>query len=342
MTHPTLRCVDSPTLPPGQIETKRFPIVGERAPSADLADPGSWRLELGGLVRNPIELDLEAFRSRADRELTFDIHCVTSWTRFGSTWTGMPLSVLLDEAEPLAEAAFVSFEAYSERGHHTSLPLEVTREDAWLVHSFDGRPLETGHGGPVRVVTPSRYFYKSVKWVRRVVVLAEDRLGWWEEGSYYHNHADPWAGDERFTSGSIRPEHLDRFMGASAYDKYRGRVMMGLDLRGWAPASLDLRRMYLKNCDLRGLSLANADLRESNLSLSDLRGADLRGSDLSGSDLEGVNFAGADLTNAHLRDTALSATRFVDDTGGALLDGAMFEGSYGLVEEQEEFVRSRI
>jgi uncharacterized protein YjbI with pentapeptide repeats len=194
----------------------------------------------------------------------------------------------------------------------------------------------------VRVVTPSRYFYKSVKWVRRVVVLAEDRLGWWEEGSYYHNHADPWAGDERFTSGSIRPEHLDRFMGASAYDKYRGRVMMGLDLRGWAPASLDLRRMYLKNCDLRGLSLANADLRESNLSLSDLRGADLRGSDLSGSDLEGVNFAGADLTNALLRDTALSATRFVDDTGGALLDGAMFEGSYGLVEEQEEFVRSRI
>jgi uncharacterized protein YjbI with pentapeptide repeats len=83
-------------------------------------------------------------------------------------------------------------------------------------------------------------------------------------------------------------------------------------------------------------------LRESNLSLSDLRGADLRGSDLSGSDLEGVNFAGADLTNALLRDTALSATRFVDDTGGALLDGAMFEGSYGLVEEQEEFVRSRI
>jgi hypothetical protein len=297
-------------------------------------------MELTGLVRNPIELDLEAFRSRADRALTFDIHCVTSWTHFGSTWTGLPLSVLLNEAEPLAEAAFVSFEAYSERGHHTSLPLEVTREDSWLVHSFEGRPLETGHGGPVRVVTPSRYFYKSVKWVRRVVVLAEDRPGWWEEGSYYHNNADPWAGDERFTSGSIRPEQLERFVGASGYDKYRGRVMMGLDLRSWKPVTLDLRRMYLKNCDLRGLSLAGADLRESNLSLSGLRGTVLCGADLSGSDLEGVNFSGADLTGADLSDTALSATRFVDDTAEAILDGAVFEGSYGLVEEQQAFVRS--
>ena len=252
----------------------------------------------------------------------------------------MPLSVLLDEAEPMAGAGFISFEAYSDRGHHTSLPVEVAKEDSWLVHSFEGEPLEVGHGGPVRVVTPSRYFYKSLKWVRRVVVLAEDRLGWWEEGSYYHNNADPWAGDERFTSGSIRPEQLERFIGAPGYDKYRGRVMMGLDLRGWAPANLDLRRMYLKNCDLRGLSLAGADLRESNLSLSDVRGADLRGADLSGSDLEGVNFSGADLTDADLSETALSATRFVDDTGGALLTGAKFDGSYGLVEEQEDFVRN--
>jgi len=332
--------LNSPTLPPGQIETKRFPKVGERAPSAALTDPASWRLELVGLVRNPITLDLDTFLSRADQQLTFDIHCVTSWTRFGSTWTGLPLSVLLDEAEPMAGAAFISFEAYSDRAHHTSLPLDVARNDSWLVHSFEGEPLEIGHGGPVRVVTPSRYFYKSLKWVRRLVVLAEDRLGWWEEGSYYHNNADPWAGDERFTSGSIRPEQLERFIGASGYDKYRGRVMMGLDLRGWVPANLDLRRLYLKNCDLRGLSLAGADLRESNLSLSDLRGADLHGADLSGSDLEGVNFSSADLTDADLRDTALSATRFVDETGGALLAGAKFDGAYGLVEEQEVFVRN--
>jgi uncharacterized protein YjbI with pentapeptide repeats len=188
------------------------------------------------------------------------------------------------------------------------------------------------------VVTPSRYFYKSLKWVKRIVLLADDRLGWWEEGSFYHNNADPRPGDERFTSGSVRPDQLERFLSAAAYDKYRGRVMMGLDLRSWAPATRDLRRLQLKNCDLRGVSLPGVDLRESNLSLSDLRGADLRGADLSGSDLEGVNFSGADLSGADLSGTALSATRFVDDTGEASLDRAVFDGSFGLVEEQEEFV----
>jgi hypothetical protein len=313
-------------------------MVGEREPSSELSDPRNWRLEIVGLVNRPSSIDLDTFLARADHELVFDIHCVTSWSRFGARWTGIPLEELLDEAEPTEEAKFVSFEAYSERGHHTSLPLSLAREDCWLVHSFDGAPLEIGHGGPVRVVTPSRYFYKSLKWVKRIVLLADDRLGWWEEGSFYHNNADPWAGDERFTSGSIRPDQVRRFLDAGAYDKYRGRVMMGLDLRSWMPASNDLRRLQLKNCDMRGVSLPGVDLRESNLSLSDLRGADLSGADLSGSDLEGVNFSGADLSGADLSGTALSATRFVDESGGARLAGAIFDGSFGLVEEQEEFV----
>ncbi|HEU4916379.1 MAG TPA: molybdopterin-dependent oxidoreductase [Acidimicrobiia bacterium] len=327
-----------PTLPPGQIETKRFPIVGERSPSHELSDPQRWRLEIVGLVHHPISLDLDTFLTRADRELVFDIHCVTSWTRFGARWTGLPLRDLLAEAKPLEDARFVSFEAYSERGHHTSLPLSLARDDCWLVHAFEGAPLEVGHGGPVRVVTPSRYFYKSLKWVKRIALLAEDRPGWWEAGSFYHNNADPWAGDERFTSGSIRPDQVARFVAAPNYDKYRGRVMMGLDLRAWVPSSLDLRRLYLKNCDLRGVSLPGADMRESNLSLSDLRGADLRRANLAGSDLEGVNFAGADLSEADLSGSALSATRFVDGSGAAHLEGAIFEDSFGLVEEQEEFV----
>jgi hypothetical protein len=291
-----------------------------------------------GLVDRPFQVDLETFLARADRELVFDIHCVTSWTRFDSTWTGLPLCDLIDETVPSSDARFVSFEAYSDRGHHTSLPLSLAMEDCWLVHAFEGEPLQIGHGGPVRVVTPSRYFYKSLKWVKRIVLLAEDRLGWWEQGSFYHNNADPWPGNERFTSGSIRPDQVERFLHAPGYDKYRGRVMMGLDLTSWAPASLDLRRLYLKNCDLRGVSLRGADLRESNLSLSDLRGADLRDADLSGSDLEGVNFAGANLCGASLSDTALSATRFVDGSGEAMLQGAIFDGSYGLVETQEEYV----
>jgi hypothetical protein len=313
-------------------------MVGERQPSIELSDPAAWALDLLGRVTKPLSLDLASFLARADHALEFDIHCVTGWTRFGSRWTGLPLSVLLEEAGPLGDARFVSFEAYSARGHHTSLPLEVAATDSWLVHSFDGLPLEVGHGGPVRLVTPSRYFYKSLKWVKRIVVLAEDRPGWWEENSFYHNNADPRSGNERFTTGSIRPEQVGRFLAADRYDKYRGRVLMGLDLRDWVPASLDLRRLQLKFCDLRDVTLAGADLRESNLSLSDLRGADLRGADLSGSDLEGVNFSGADLSGADLSGTALSATRFVDESGGATLIGASFADSFGLVEEQEEFV----
>lgn len=264
------------------------------------------------------------------RVLTFDVHCVTSWTRLGTSFTGVPLAELLETARPRTEAAFVSFVAFSTREHHTSLPLDVARESSWLVHSVDGRPLGAEHGGPVRVVTRGRYFYKSLKWVRSVELLAEDRLGWWETHSSYHNNADPWAGDQRFTTGSLRPGQLQRFLDAGNYDKYRGRVLLGLDLREWTPASTDLRRLYLKNCILRGVDLSGADLRGANLSLSDLRGAALDGADLSGSDLEGADFGGARLTGANLSGTALSAARF----DGAILDGARFDGAWGLLEDQ--------
>ena len=328
----------SPALPPGQIETERFPVVGERSPSRDLSDPSDWRVEVAGSVARPLTIDLAAFLARADQTLTFDIHCVTGWTRLGSTFTGMPLSRLLEEAGPLDEARFVSFDSYSQRDHHTSLPLSLADEDCWLVHSFEGEPLGVEHGGPVRLVTPSRYFYKSIKWVKRVMLLAEDRLGWWEQDSSYHNNADPWSGSERFSTGSVRPDQLRRFMEAPNYDKYRGRVLIGVDLRDWQPATTNLRGLHLKSCDLRGVSLTGADLHGSNLSLSDLRGADLSGADLSGSDLEGVDFTGADLTAADLSHTALTATRFGGSGKPARLKGASFEGSWGLTESQEVFV----
>jgi uncharacterized protein YjbI with pentapeptide repeats len=197
--------------------------------------------------------------------------------------------------------------------------------------------LTAEHGGPVRVVTPGKYFYKSIKWLRSIEFLADDRAGWWEVNSSYHNNADPMAGDQRFTTGSLRPEQLTRFMEATSLDKYRGRVMIGLDLRAWAPGTSDLRRLYLKNCDLRGLDLSGADLRECNLSLSNLTTASLTGADLSGSDLEGADFTAADLTDADFSGTALSATRFDD----AAVTGARFDGAWGLLEDQAFYLRSQ-
>ncbi|MEX2251447.1 MAG: molybdopterin-dependent oxidoreductase [Acidimicrobiia bacterium] len=331
----------SSRLPPGQIETKRFPVVGERAPSADLTDPTRWSLEIAGLVERPFEIGLDTFLDRANLDLVSDIHCVTSWSRLAMNWTGLPLRTLLEEAGVKDGAAFVSFESYSERDHHTSLPLEVASASSWLMHTADGQHLSVDHGGPVRVFTNGRYFYKSLKWVKRIVVLAEDRPGWWETDSNYHNNADPLPGDERFTTGSIRPEQVKRFLNASSYEKYRGRVMVGLDLRSWSPETRDLQRLYLKNCNLSGVDLAGVDMRESNLSLSDLRGANFRGTDLSGSDLEGANFAGADLREADLSGTALSATRFQEGDRGAELGGARFDGSWGLTESQEDYLASR-
>jgi uncharacterized protein YjbI with pentapeptide repeats len=206
-----------------------------------------------------------------------------------------------------------------------------------VVHSFEDEPLSVEHGGPVRVVTPGKYFYKSIKWLKSIELLAEDRPGWWEVNSAYHNNADPTRGDERFTSGSVRPDQLARFLTDGRYDKYRNRVMLGLDLTQWQPGTSDLRRLYLKNCDLSGVDLSGADLRESNLSLSSLRGARLCGVDFSGSDLEGADFTGADLTNADLSNSALSAARF----GGATVTGAIFDGSRGLLESEARFLQSR-
>ena len=304
-------------------------MVGERTPIEGL-DATNWALEVGGLA-SPLAITYEDFAARAKSEITFDIHCVTGWTRFDSTFTGLPLAELI---VPDSGARFVGFGSYSARGHHTSLPLSYAMEESWVVHSFEGQPLAVEHGGPVRVVTPGKYFYKSIKWLRSIELLAEDRLGWWETNSDYHNNADPAAGDQRFTSGSLRPAQLKRFLDASSYDKYRGRVFIGLDLRGWKPGSADLRRLLLKNCDLSGLDLSGADLRNSNLSLSRFVGTDLSGANLSGSDLEGADFSYADLTDADLSDSLLSATRFE----GARLAGSSFSNTSGLLESQARYV----
>lgn len=328
-------------LPPGQTRTEKFPVVGERAGTVD---PKVWRLEVEGLVRRPLSLSLTDLQQMPMRQRVVDIHCVTGWSRLGMELSGWPLSNLLALAEPTQRAQFVRFEAYSERLHDTSLPLAAALADTWLVHRIDGLPLAPEHGFPLRTVTPSRYFYKSLKWLHRVELLAEDRLGFWERESSYHNVGDPWPGDQRFTSGSLRPAQLQRFRAAEQFAPYRRKVLLGADLRGWRPLDLDLHQLSLKHCDLRGAQLAGADLRQANLSLSDLRGADLRGADLREADLEGADFRGADLRRADLSQTLLSATRFIGADGAeggepaARVSGLRWSGARGLLEDQLRFL----
>jgi len=297
-------------------------------------------------VESPLTLTYPELLALPQGELTADIHCVTSWSHFGMRLQGVPLAVVLGRVRPRPEARFVRFEAYSSRRHDTSLPLSLALADTWLIHGQGGAPLTLEHGYPLRTVTPSRYFYKSLKWVHRIELLAEDRLGYWERESSYHNNADPWAGDERFVSGSLAPADLRALREADSYVHRRGprKVVIGADLRGWEPKTRDLGDLYLKNCDLRGALLDGVDLRGANLSLSDLRGASLAGADLRGADLEGANFAGANLTGADLRDTFLSATKFfeLESEGGvcgARIEGLRWEGGKELLEAQEAYLR---
>lgn len=155
-------------LAPGQIATDQFRVTGEREPAPEVANEASWRLTGGGLVANSLELTLAEVRALATYELVTDIHCVTGWSYKAMRFTGFPVSHLLSIAQPAVQARYVWFLAYSRRNHATSLPLDNARAETWIITEADGLPLSPEHGYPVRTLTPSRYFYKSLKWLRRI------------------------------------------------------------------------------------------------------------------------------------------------------------------------------
>lgn len=329
-------------LPPGQTLTERFPVVGELAPAPGRT-AADWGVEISGCVSNPLRLSMADLLALPQAERTADIHCVTGWSRRAITMRGWPLAVLLRDAGVTADANFVRFVAHSVRDHDTSLPLAVALADTWLVTATDGVPLTPEHGGPLRTVTPARYFYKSLKWLAKIELLERDRLGYWERESAYHNTAD-FRLEQRFDESRIATaDEVAMFRSAGDYAPWRGRVLLKARLGGWQPAARDLSGLSLKFCSLRNARLAGVSLRGANLSLSNCEGADLRGVDFSGADLEGASFAGADLRDAVMIDAALSATRFFRDFANgkrlaARVDGLRLLGSRGLLEPQAEFL----
>lgn len=299
-------------LPPGQQSTQKFPTVGERQGfQGRLQD---WRLTLSGLVSEPRVWTWQELTQHPLQERVCDIHCVTGWSTRARRFQGWPLSLLFESVTLKDSAKFLKFLAYSERQHSTSLPLELALEDTWLVLSLDGELLKAEQGWPLRTLTPSRYFYKSLKWLREIVVLAEDQLGYWESESSYHNDARPWL-SERYAGGSLTAQQLQRFKQRRSFDAVRARdtLILSADLRAWQPLSKDLRGVRFKNCDLRGAELGGVDLRDGSLCNCDLRGARLDGADLRGCDLDGTRFAGAVLENADIRGALVNATSFIED-----------------------------
>ena len=184
-------------LPPGQSRTKKWPVLDAHGtPDVDLE---TWRFEVGGLVENPQSWSLDEFLQLPSVKVYADFHCVTRWSRLDNVWGGVPARELARIVGVRAEARFVVASAY-DFGWTTNLPVEYfMAEDSLLAWSHDGEPIPAEHGGPVRLVVPQLYAWKSAKWIKGLTFLAEDAAGFWEEGGY-HMRGVPWRGrdGERF------------------------------------------------------------------------------------------------------------------------------------------------
>lgn len=185
---------DGQRLPPGQHLVRDWPVLDLGA-QPDVSHE-RWRLKVGGRVARPVTLDWAAFMALPQRQARSDIHCVTTWSRYDNGWQGVATGDLLDLVEPRDEAVAVMLHGYD--GYTTNLPLaDFAATGAMLVHGWQGAPLTREHGGPVRLVIPHLYFWKSAKWLRGIDVLGADRAGFWEENGY-HMRGDPWA-EERYS-----------------------------------------------------------------------------------------------------------------------------------------------
>jgi DMSO/TMAO reductase YedYZ molybdopterin-dependent catalytic subunit len=327
-------------LPPRQQVTRKFPLVGEREPLSEALDLTRWQLTVHGEVLQPQRLSYAALRQLPQVEVTHDIHCVTRWSRLACRWRGVAFSTLAALVRPTAAAQFVQFVAFSARDHDSSLPLPVcVDEGVLLAWEMDGAPLSVPHGYPLRVVAPSRYFYKSVKWVREIRLLRQDVLGHWERGGY-HNNADFWR-EERYVSGNLSERQVARLRRTADFQPYQNQVLLSLDLSRVDFARANLARLQLKHCNLAACHLAGANLRGANLTNSDLQGADLRGADLTGADLEGVLLMGADLRDCCMRQARLAAAEFYrPEMPPAQVEGLDLRGASieDLLEDQQQFL----
>jgi DMSO/TMAO reductase YedYZ molybdopterin-dependent catalytic subunit len=202
-TRVDVRSPEDQRLPPGQILTRKWPVLHfGTVPKVDLA---TWMFEVTGAVEQPYAIGWKELRALPRRETVCDIHCVTRWSRYDNTFEGVPVSELLARARPMQEARYAL--VHAEHGFTTNLPLgDLDRPANLLAFSHGGEPLAPEHGGPVRLLVPHLYFWKSAKWVRGIELLADDYPGFWEQNGY-HMRGDPWA-EERY--GRADPARMRR------------------------------------------------------------------------------------------------------------------------------------
>ena len=184
---------DPARLPPGQYLTEKWPVL--HAGSVPHTDLATWDFRVWGEVENPITLDWEQFDALPKSDNVQDIHCVTRWSKFDTTFEGVHWRAVAELVRPKPTARFVL--AHAEQGFTSNVPLSFLEDDlALLATHGDGEPLTPDHGSPLRLVIPGKYFWKSAKWLTGIELSSRDRPGFWERYGY-HNDADPFR-EERY------------------------------------------------------------------------------------------------------------------------------------------------
>jgi DMSO/TMAO reductase YedYZ molybdopterin-dependent catalytic subunit len=192
-------------VPPGQYVTDKWPVLTYG--STPRIEPEEWSLRIFGLVDGEATLSWQQLQALPRAEITADFHCVTRFSTLDNAWGGVATRELLRQVRVDPEASHVLVHCYG--GYTTNLPLEdFLSERALLADQHKGLPLLVDHGGPVRLVVPHLYAWKSAKWVHGIELLPEDRRGFWEENGY-HTYGDPWR-EERFSSQETREAYQVR------------------------------------------------------------------------------------------------------------------------------------
>lgn len=181
-------------IPPGQHETKSWPVL--HAGRTQKIDTSKWKFKIFGLVDEEKELNYEEFISLGRTKVFSDIHCVTTWSKLNNLWEGVSTSAIKEIVNILPESKYVMVHASG--NFTTNLPIEDFFEpDVLFARKHNDIPLTKGHGGPLRLVVPKLYFWKSGKWVTGVEFMEEDKPGFWESNGY-HMRGDPWK-EERYS-----------------------------------------------------------------------------------------------------------------------------------------------
>jgi DMSO/TMAO reductase YedYZ molybdopterin-dependent catalytic subunit len=191
-------------LPPGQILTERLPILHYGL--VPTFDPASWDFRIWGEVEETLTLTWEEFSRLPRIKITLDLHCVTGWSKFNTTWEGASVSTLVENGliKPKPSANFVM--QHAEYGFSANLPIDVVLSNNFLLAThYEGEPITPDHGYPLRGLvgaipgqkdTKDVYLWKGAKWLRGLEFMKQDRAGFWEQAGY-HNQADIWK-EQRF------------------------------------------------------------------------------------------------------------------------------------------------